>query len=408
MSGRLNRARRAAAISAIAVEEGAHLEDVLAEEAPEQDPDRSLAWFLGYGIQRRRGQIDAALRAHLKQPLEGLEAPVRAALRLGAFELLFARTGRHAAVHQAVEVIKSLRLARASGLVNAVLRRVQPGGAEGADAVNAPAWVHARWSARYGVQAAEAWLIDASEPPPLFVVARGDADALAASLSDVATVHTTPAAGVLRLDRVSGPIDQLPGFDDGAFWVQDLSSVRVADLVGAKPGMKVLDACAAPGGKSFRMAAQGATVFAADRSRDRLALMRGSVERLGLDIRLRTHDWSEGSLDGDHRFDAVLVDSPCSAIGTLRRHPEVKWRRQLVDVLSMPPTQRAILDAASEHVASGGCLVYAVCSPEPEEGKGIVESFLAAHSEFRQTDALHMAPPEQGEDAFFAARLERS
>ena len=392
----------------MAVEEGAHLEEVLDEEAPPHDPDRSLAWFLAYGIQRRRGELDAALRANLKQPLEGLEAPVRAALYIGAFELLFARTGSHAAVHQAVETVKSLRLARASGLVNAVLRRVEPGRAAGADALNAPAWIHARWGARYGADAAAQWLSDAAEAPPLFVVAKGDASELATQLADHASVVETSVPAVLRLDSVSGPIDALPGFDQGAFWVQDLASVQVADLVQAAPGERVLDACAAPGGKSFRLATAGATVFATDRSRDRLALMRGSLHRLDLDVRLKTHNWDDGAIPGDHRFDAVLVDAPCTAVGTLRRHPEVKWRRQLVDVLSMPPTQLAILQAASQHVREGGRLVYAVCSPEPEEGPGVVDAFLAKNPEFTQSDTLLTAPPRQGEDAFYAARLERS
>ena len=405
----LNPARLAAARASMAVEEGHHLEEVLAHEAPSQDPDRSLAWFLAYGIQRCRGRVDAALRANLRQPLEALEPPVRAALRLGSFELQFARTGQHAAVHQAVEVVKALRLARASGLVNAVLRRVRSGQASGADAVDAPPWMYARWGARYGREAADAWLMQATEPPPLFVVANGDADAFHSAVSAMGhAIEPTEVAKVFRLDELRGRIEDLPGFADGAFWVQDLASVRVADLARVQVGQTVLDACAAPGGKSFRMAEQGATVFAADRSRARLGLMRESVQRLSLDIRVKTHDWSTGAIENAPTFDTVLVDAPCSAVGTLRRHPEIKWRRQLMDVLGMPVVQREILQNAATHVREGGALVYAVCSPEPEEGPGVIDTFVQTHPEFSVEETFVTAPPQSGEDAFFGARLVRA
>lgn len=409
MSSRLNPARLAAARACIAVEEGAHLEDVLAKLAPVHEPDRSLAWFLAYGIQRCRGRVDVPLRANLKQALDGLEAPVRAALRLGSFELQFARTGDHAAVHQAVEVIKALRLGRASGLVNAVLRKVRPGLATGADAVDAPPWLYHRWGVRYGREAADRWLAATTEPPPLFIVAKDDVAALSARLVEAGvTVKETAVPGVLQLVELRGRIEELPGFDDGAFWVQDLASVQVADLAQAQEGHRILDACAAPGGKSFRMAATGATVFATDRSPARLAQMRGSLERLDMTVRLKTWDWTEGAIADVEPFDTVVVDAPCTAVGTIRRHPEIKWRRQLVDVLAMAPIQSGILNAAATHVRSGGALVYAVCSPEPEEGQAIVEAFTAEHPEFTVERTLCTAPPEHGEDAFFGARWVRA
>ncbi len=390
------------------MEEGAHLEEVLAHEAPLQDPDRSLAWFLAYGIQRCRGRVDAALRSNLRQPLEALEPPVRAALRLGSFELQFARTGQHAAVHQAVEVVKALRLARASGLVNAVLRRVRPNQAKGADAMDAPAWMYSRWGARYGREAADAWLQQATEPPPLFLVANGDADAFFDAVTAVGhAIERTETAKVFRISELRGRIEDLPGFADGSFWVQDLASVRVADLARAKAGQTILDACAAPGGKSFRMAEQGATVFAADRSQPRLDLMHDSIDRLSLDIRVKAHDWSTGAIAEAPTFDTVLVDAPCSAVGTLRRHPEIKWRRQLMDVLGMPVVQREILENAAHHVSSGGALVYAVCSPEPEEGPDVIAAFVQAHPEFTVEESFVTAPPQSGEDAFYGARLVR-
>jgi 16S rRNA (cytosine967-C5)-methyltransferase len=184
--------------------------------------------------------------------------------------------------------------------------------------------------------------------------------------------------------------------------------VQVADLVRAAPGARVLDACAAPGGKAFRLASAGAEVFAVDRSAERLALARESAARLGLGITFATHDWEAGPMRGGAAYDAVLVDAPCTALGTLRRHPEVKWRRQLVDVLTQPTRQRVILEAAAAHVAAGGALVYAVCSPEPEEGPAVARAFAAAHPEFTLAEELSTAPPTEGEDAFYAARLVRA
>jgi len=396
---RANPGRVAAALALLAVERGAHVEDELATKAP-AGQDRALAWFLALGVLRRRAELDAALRPHLKQPVTGLDAEVRVILRLAAFERLFARTATHAAVDQAVELTRALGVGRASGLVNAVSRKIRmPKDLSAADALNHPAWLLARWEARYGVEAAHSWCRSNNEPPPLFIVSRDD---------DVAIPGAEPTAlrGVWRLPEIVGPVTDLPQWSAGRLWVQDFAAVQVADAAGDVRGKRVLDACAAPGGKSFRLASHGALVTAVDRE-DRLPLIRDAAARLGFELETAAHDWEEGPHATLGAFDVVLVDAPCSGLGTVRRHPAIRWRRQLVDVLAIPARQGAILAAAATHVAPGGRLVYAVCSAEPEEGEGVVAAFLAEHPEFVRVSELSTAPPRHGEDAHFAVVMER-
>jgi len=399
-----NPGRVAAARAQLDVREGAHLEEALATHLPAEPRDRGLGWFLGYGVQRRRGQVDAALRPHLRQPLASLDPEVQVVLRLGAFEKLFGRAGAHAVVHQWVEVSRRIGAGRASGLVNAVLRRCasRP---EGGPEANHPAWLVDRWIERYGEEAASTWMGANDEAPPVFVVAP---DGLPEGLvAEPAEGHGV-GSGVFLLGSEVGPVTELPGFEQGRFWVQDLAAVAVADLTRAGEGTTVLDACAAPGGKSFRLASHGAVVHAVDRSDGRLDRLREGAERLGQSITTEAHDWSTGPLPSGATYDVVLVDAPCTGLGTVRRHPEIRWRRSPVDLPAAAARQRAILDAAATHVAPGGRLVYAVCSPEPEEGEEVVDAFVASHPSFERVEALHTAPPTAGEDAHAAFVLKRS
>ncbi|MCA9492825.1 MAG: hypothetical protein KC621_22985, partial [Myxococcales bacterium] len=283
-------ARVAAAAALIAVEEeGIHLEDALAARLPEDKADRDLGWFLAYGVLRHRGHVDAALRGSCSRPLGGLDPAVRAALRVGAFERLYARTRPHAVVHQAVEVVRALGAGRAHGLVNAVLRRL-PGPDEldlsRADRLDTPAWLVDRWTERYGEAAVDAWCEANTEPPPLFVVAKDPSAPLPSDGAPVAVAGRT-LPGVARI-APSDPTARA-GFAEGAFWVQDAASVAVADLV-PDDAVRVLEPCAAPGGKSFRLASRGKQVFAADRDGRRLELLRQGAERLGLSVPTRVLD----------------------------------------------------------------------------------------------------------------------
>jgi 16S rRNA (cytosine967-C5)-methyltransferase len=406
-------ARLAAARALVAVEGGAHLEEALDAVAPAAGSDRDLAWFLGYGVLRRRGQVDAALRAVLSQPLGALDPPVRAALRVGALELLFARTRRHAAVHQAVELVRELGCGRAHGLVNAVLRRLGPLPTAGpermseADELDHPAWLVERWQARYGAEATRRWCRDNVEPPPLFVVAKPGC-APQAGWAPV-EVDGAPVPDVYRAPS-GGPIPERPGFREGEWWVQDLASVRVADLLGPLPdGAVVLDACSAPGGKAYRLASRGARVVAADAAAERLVRLEEGAARLGLAdaIETRIVDWRRPAPGVAERFDAILVDAPCTGLGTVRRHPEIRWRRTEPDLERSAALQAQILSAAAACARPGAALVYGVCSPEPEEGAEVVARLVAEDPRWQVEAVVLTAPPEQGEDAHYGARLRR-
>lgn len=406
-----NPGRVAAATALVAVDRGAHVEEALPPLLPDAPHDRALAWHLALGVLRRRASVDAALRPHLRQPLDDLDAEVRAALRVGAYELLHARTPRHAAVDQAVEVARALWAGRASGLVNAVLRRAElPADLSRADALDHPAWLVARWDARYGEDATTAWCEANQEPPPLCLATAGDVDDLLDALK-ASGVEAAPATaggavvdGVVRLEGPVGRVELLPGFEQGNWWVQDAASAWMADLV---PGdaRSVLDACAAPGGKTFRLAAAGREVIAVDVSDNRLRRLDDGLRRLGLRARVVGHDWTAGPHRELGTFDAVLLDAPCTALGTVRRHPEIRWRRGPFDPSNAARTQAAMIRSAAAHVRPGGALVYVVCSPEPEEGPEVVDAFLAEHPGWTLDVVRTTAPPQAGEDAFWGARL---
>lgn len=409
---RANPGRVGAARALLAVDEGEALDEASARLLPEEPADRALGWHLAFGVVRRRASVDAALRPWLRQPLDALDPPVRASLRVAAYELLYGRAKAYAAVDQGVETARALGAGRASGLVNAVLRRVVPlTSPSRAVLLDHPAWLVARWDARYGPEATEAWCTSNLEPPPLFVVGRGDAAGLAGQLAEAGAL-ATPAEvkgvvvpGVLRLEG-GGRVEELPGYATGAFWVQDVASAWMTDLVPAE-AQRVLDACAAPGGKTFRLAARGAQVVATDRSPLRLERLTASLARLDLTADVRVHDWERGPVDGLGTFDAVLVDAPCTALGTLRRNPEIKWRRGPFDPVAMAPVQQAVVQAAAHHVRPGGALVYVVCSPESEEGPDVVAAFLADHAGWTREVERTTAPALGGEDAFWGVRLRR-
>ena len=276
----------AAVRALVAVEDGGYLEEVLdvGELAPR---DRGLAWFIANGVLRHRRTVDAALRPWLRTPLGGLDPAVRATLRAAAFERLHGRAAPHAVVSEAVETARRVGVGRASGLVNAVVRRVVPAtDLRREELLEHPDWLVERWTERYGVTATDAWCASNNEPPPLTLVGlklSAIRDELAA---EGRTLRPARAAGreipdALTVEGHRGRVEQLPGFEAGAFWIQDCAAIAVADLVPLGEGMTVLDACAAPGGKSFRLASKGAQVLAVDRSRARLDRLTESAGRLG-------------------------------------------------------------------------------------------------------------------------------
>jgi len=290
-----------------------------------------------------------------------------------------------------------------------------------------PGWLVDAMIARVGEQEATRWCEVNNIQPPIFVRLRDECGDAAGEL-EVEPVSTV--SGAQRLVASKGGVTALPGFDEGAFWVQDAAAQAVGLMLGLEPGMRVLDACAAPGGKTLA-AAQAVgpkgRVLAVDRSKPRLALLGQSIERLKLanvDMQARNllrEPW--GSRDDDESFDAVLLDAPCSALGVIRRHPDVRWSRQPKALEQYHSTQVDLLRAVAPAVAPNAALVYSVCSFAELETDTVVAEFLDADDAFALSDpravlpaameplldgsVLRTYPHRHDMDAFFAARLER-
>ena len=326
-----------------------------------EERDRGFARRLVASCLRRLGEADAALKPHLGRWPEG--APL-AALRLGATELLFLGTPPHAAVSAQVDLLP--RESKARGLVNAVLRKVsaqaKPDAAQ-APKLNTPAWAMQRWNKAYGAATAEAIATAHLSEAPLDISVKHPAEM--AQWAEALQADILPNGSLRRM--AGGQVENLPGFNDGAWWVQDAAAALPAKLFGDVSGLVIADLCAAPGGKSAQLAAAGARVFAIDRAEPRVQRMKQNLKRLGLKIEARTalaENWRpEAPLDG------ILLDAPCSATGTIRRHPDLLYLKREADIAKLAQVQRRLLERALEIVKPGGLVVYCVCSLEPEEGE---------------------------------------
>ena len=417
-------ARQAAAELIVAVlDNGRALDDAL-NDTPSftalEGRDRAFARAMATAALRRLGAIDAVLARFLQRPLPDTAFHGRALLRVGAAQILVLGTPSHAAVGETVSAANSMREARGfAKLINAVLRRVAQEGASisaslpaGADL---PGWLYTRWRAAHG-DAAPAIAASLLSEAPLDLSVKQDADGWATRLGG----DVTPT-GSVRLSTAP-PIDQLPGFADGAWWVQDAAAALPAKLLGEVSGKRVLDLCAAPGGKTLQLAAAGAHVTAVDKSKPRLGRLRENLQRTQLKADVIAADAME--FRASERFDAILLDAPCTSTGTLRRHPDVAWLRRPHDVRALAELQAKLLNAAAALLKPSGVLVYAVCSLEPEEGPAIVAQALShgwsrkpitaaeIPSEFITPDGDMRTLPSHwpdigGLDGFYAARLMR-
>jgi 16S rRNA (cytosine967-C5)-methyltransferase len=419
-------ARVAAAELLIAVmDRGRALEDALTETqsfAALEGRDRAFARALATAGLRRLGGVSAVLSRFLDRPLPDNAQHARALLHIGATQLLVLGTPPHAAVGETVEAANSLREARGfAKLMNAVLRKVAREGAAMLEALppgaNLPGWLFTRWRAAYGDEAAKIARALLQEPP-LDLTVKDGAENWAQRLAGTLT-----PTGSVRLVSPS-PVDSLAGFADGDWWVQDTAAALPARVLGDVRGKRVLDLCAAPGGKTLQLAAAGAQVTAVDKSEARLKRLRENLARTRLGADVVCADAL--AYRASEPFDAVLLDAPCTSTGTLRRHPDVAWLRRPTDVRALADLQAQLLQAAAAHLKPGAPLVYAVCSLEPEEGPGIVAGALTqgwrrapisggeiqGADEFLTTDGdLRTAPSQWAEigglDGFFVARLQR-
>jgi 16S rRNA (cytosine967-C5)-methyltransferase len=402
------------------------LDTVLASLSGLSRSDAGFARAIASETLRRLGQLDAVVRAfvdHLPPPHRA--GPTFEILLAGACELIFLNVAPHAAVDAANRLAQDDSKARHfKPLINAVLRRIARDGPavtaeQDAPRLNTPDWLWTRWSETFGPELTQEIARAHLTPPAIDIVLR-DAKVQAAFIPE--GTHITD--DVVRLPS-SVRVDELPGFN-GAWWVQNVAASLPARLLGDVRDQSVLDLCAAPGGKTMQLAARGANVVAVERDGERIKRLRANLERLQLNATLVAEDVR----DFVPREPApnVLLDAPCSATGTIRRHPDLPWIKNAADVQACASAAQELIEAAADMTAIGGRLVYAVCSLEREEGEEQVETFLARHGKFMRepvtaaelfgavewisargdlrTLPCHMAA-HGGMDGFYAARLRR-
>lgn len=390
--------------------------------------DRAFVRLVVATTLRRIGQIDLLLKGFLKRPLAQKLFTVRDVLRLGVTQLLFLETPAHAVVDTSVQMVKRQGLGPYAGMVNAVLRRVAIEGAArsaalDAERFNTPRWLWQVWEETFGEETARALGRAHLREAPLDITLKPGLDT--AAWADRLNAVVLPT-GTLR--RASGgAIPDLEGFAEGAWWVQDAAAALPVGLLGPVAGLRVADLCAAPGGKTAQLAAAGAHVTALDRSARRLARVRENLDRLGLQAEALM-DADAAQWQPETPFDAVLLDAPCSATGTLRRHPDVARLKTPADIASLVQTQSALLAASAGMVKPGGLVIYCTCSLHPAEGEERITAALAEGLPFErvpltpadlpglpqaitpQGDVRTLPcywPEDGGLDGFFMARLRR-
>jgi 16S rRNA (cytosine967-C5)-methyltransferase len=384
---------------------------------------------------RRLGEIDAIIKARLDRPISSRHTRIRNILRIGVAELVFLETPPHAAVDAAVRVATQHRKGALKGLVNAILRRLDrdqktdtpitdpanPGEA------NTPNWLFHRWNANFGLETAEAIAAAHLHEAPLDISLSVKADP--AEWAAKLEAEILPG-GTLRRSG-GGRISDLPGFNEGTWWIQDAAAALPVRMLGDVTGQSVIDLCAAPGGKALQLADAGAQVIAVDISNARLGQLQENLGRTGFNIDMVNADGTQWRPDTP--ADAVLLDAPCSATGTIRRHPDIPRRRRSKDIEAVTGLQQRLLAAAVDMVHPGGVIIYAVCSLEPEEGPDQIAALCKAGAPVRIDPIDPATRPELeglapsaiapdgmlrtlpchwhergGMDGFFAARLVRT
>jgi 16S rRNA (cytosine967-C5)-methyltransferase len=392
------------------------LADLLARPGELREPDRGLVHELVMGTLRWQGCLDRALARTAERPLSRIPARLLIALRLGAYQLLYLdRVPPSAAVNETVELAKALGYGHAAGFVNAVLRAVQRKGREllGVDPSLAPAdrlaqetshppWMAEQWIRQWGE--AEAWaLCRANNRIPPVTLRTNTLRISREELSEVLRrqgVHTQAAPfspEALKVVRLPGPLASLESFVQGDFHVQDEASQLMAHWLWPRPGERILDACAAPGGKATHLAQlmEGrGRIVAVDSHGARLGLVRRACSRLGVvGVETVQADLTDPRAVPRGPWDRILLDAPCSGLGVLRRHPDAKWRRDDRDPGRLAGIQRALLRALIPELRPGGTLLYSVCTHTPEETEGVLEAVLREVPGIRLLAAPDGLPP---------------
>lgn len=407
--------------------------------------DRRLATELVHGVVRRRRTLDALLRLHVKRPREQVENELWTILQLGAYQLVFlGGVPAHAAVHETVELTRWLNQPRWSGFANGVLRSILRGLTDEivneragnaiplaagryrtfglpifpepaqdelgylGQAFSFPDWLIGRWRSRYSLEETVELAFWFDAPPPLSLrtnTLRTTREKLLGALGETGIAcHPAAHPELILLDE-SIRIEELPGFADGWFVVQDQTAAAASVLLAPQSGEMVLDLCAAPGTKTTHMAAlmrNTGRILATDVSRERLTLVEENCRRLGVEIIEPMLISLDGSDIPPGPFDAILIDVPCSNTGVLNKRPEARWRIRPCDIEELAVVQRNLLDAAAARLRDGGRIVYSTCSIEPEENQQVVASFLAEHAAFRVAEEREHRPGHPADGGYQA------
>ena len=374
--------RRAAAdILMRIVHEGVDMDEALSASNFFDDlegPDRGFARAISSAALRAFGRIDDALETFIDRPLEKIDPPVLSLLRIGCAQLWVLNAPSYAAVDATVEAARQWRpAARGGGMVNAILRRAvrEP------DAYNDlppshiwPDWLANRFIDALGEETAQNIARVQLQEPRIDVTVKADPEAWAKKFEG-----TLLPSGSVRLPNGTN-IVELDGYTDGEWWIQDVAATLPAKLFGDVKNLSVGDLCAAPGGKTMQLASMGASVTAIDLSEQRIEKVRENLDRTGLKARSIVAD--ARNWHPDEAFDAILLDAPCSALGTLRRHPEGAWRRNDTGLERYSKLQLNLVDAAYDMLKSGGTMLYCVCTPMPAEGVEVVKSAIESQNWF--------------------------
>ena len=431
---------RAAALTVVrrVFEQGAYADRALAAEAAGLDPrDRALATQIAYGTVQRRGTLDYLASQLVRRPLGTLEPVVLAGVRIGLFQILYlSGIPAHAAVDETVELVK--RQSRGgAGLVNAVLRRGAQRGptllgrlsdrdpAAAAVMYSVPEWLAEMWWDELGAERARSLLRVVNQPPESALRINPLVDSLDDVVARLAVANRAapgPPEGVV----LEGPFD-VQGSDlwrEGAIMAQSRASMLVARVVAPEPGDRVLDLCAAPGGKTTHLAAlmeDRGEIVAVERHPGRAQALEETCSRMrATAVRVVVDDAAELRLPAS--FDRVLLDPPCSGLGTLQSRPDRRWRASLEAIAELACLQARLLEAAAAATAPGGTLVYSVCTISRRESEEVIDRFLEAHRDWQREDLgaiypqwrharegryLQLFPDRDGTDGFFVARLRR-
>jgi 16S rRNA (cytosine967-C5)-methyltransferase len=383
------------------------------------DPDKRLAHEIAAGVLRNRTALDRVLQPLVRSDWNNVEPDLQDLLRIGSYQITrLDRVPDYAAVQATVEVAKRARGPKGAGLVNAVLRKVAsralepepdsgPEAERIAERYSHPKWLVERWVEQFGLEPTVALLEHNNRRPRLVIQpARWSLNRLRRSLTGTYTeVCDAPFGAGLVVS--GGRVEELAGYSEGGFVVQDPAQAQVLRYADPPTGKLVWDVCASPGGKAAILSLRGAVV-ATELRRDRIARLRQTLSRVAPDMPIVVADGRTPPL-GDRSIDFAIVDAPCTATGSLARHPDARWKLSPQSIVRAAELQGQLLDGASRTIDRKGRLIYATCSLEPEENAVQVEQFLERHPDFvRDGEDMFVFPPDDGTDGAFAARLRRA